>query len=186
MGTKITQLRDEFESAERAVVNADMIDSFDRRRRETDTAERRLANAKEALTNAVAGRLIHKADDIAALIGTQPGLERVYLDEQLGLLSIEHDGSIGWDQLQAVKELVWGPHVAAIEVYPPRDRVVNNIEMRHLWRLGADDWWPDLGREGLAEPACLRDRYLAAQITGPDAPDPFNGFGSGPTPIEPR
>lgn len=110
---------------------------------------------------------IYSASDIAALIGTQPGLERVYVDDRLGLLSVEHDGSIGWDQLQAVKELLWGPQTAAIEMYPPRERVVDNLPMRHLWRLGLDEWWPDLAREGGAEPTTLRDRYLAAQLDDP-------------------
>lgn len=90
---------------------------------------------------------------------------RIYLDRQLGLLSIEHDGSIGWDELQAIKDRVAGPKTTAIEVYPPADRVVNNIAMRHLWMLGTDEWWPDLGKEGTAKPVSLRDRYLAAQLS---------------------
>jgi hypothetical protein len=89
---------------------------------------------------------------------------RIYLDRQLGLISIEHDGTIGWDELQAIKDRVAGAKTTAIEVYPPADRVVNNIDMRHLWLLGNDDWWPDLGGdEGTARPSTLRDRYLAVQ-----------------------
>lgn len=90
----------------------------------------------------------------------------IYLDEGLGLISVEHDGSIGWEELQAIKNHVAGGRVAAIEIYPPADRVVNNAPMRHLWLLGPDDWWPDLSREGEPAKATLRERYLAAQIGG--------------------
>lgn len=91
---------------------------------------------------------------------------RVFHDEALGLLSVEHDGSITWDTLQKIKDLVFGVDAVAIEIYPPHARVVNNVAMRHLWLLGPDDWWPDLGREGEPETISLRDRYLATQITG--------------------
>lgn len=87
---------------------------------------------------------------------------RIYHDRQLGLLSIEHDGSITWDELQEIKNRMAGEEAAAIEVYPPAGRVVNNVAMRHLWLLGSDDWWPDLGGdEGTAKPNTLRDRYQA-------------------------
>ncbi|SDA39369.1 DUF7694 domain-containing protein [Mesorhizobium qingshengii] len=89
---------------------------------------------------------------------------RVYLDRELGLISVEHDGAIGWEELQAIKDRVAGETATAIEVYPPADRVVNNLPMRHLWILGADDWWPDLGPEGPPAPTTLRERYLATQI----------------------
>lgn len=94
---------------------------------------------------------------------------RVYWDGRLGLLSVEHDGTICWDELQDIKNEICGEEAAAIEVYPPVDRVVNNIAMRHLWLLGADDWWPDLAREGEPAVSGLRDRYLAAQITAKGA-----------------
>lgn len=90
----------------------------------------------------------------------------VWLDEELGLISIAHDGSIGWEELQAVKDYVAGADAVAIEVYPPADRVVNNMPMRHLWILGPNDWWPDLCREGKPDTTTLRERYLAAQIGG--------------------
>ncbi|HEV2501629.1 MAG TPA: hypothetical protein VGV39_01050 [Mesorhizobium sp.] len=93
---------------------------------------------------------------------------RVYLDWDLCLLSVEHDGSITWDELQAIKNNLAGGVAVTIEVYPPADRVVNNIAMRHLWLLGDDEWWPDLGREGEVRPATLRDRYLAAQLIDGD------------------
>jgi hypothetical protein len=94
-----------------------------------------------------------------------PAAQRIYLDQDLGLLSVEHDGAIGWDELQAVKDHYWGEKACAIEVYPPRERVVNNVAMRHLWRLGPDDWWPDLGLEGRAGPAStLRERYFGERI----------------------
>ncbi len=87
-------------------------------------------------------------------------IERIWLNDALGLLSVEHDGSIDWDTLQALKNEFFGTEAVAIEVYPPVKRVVNNITMRHLWLLGPDDWWPDLGREGTVEPRTLREAYI--------------------------
>ncbi len=82
-------------------------------------------------------------------------------DIERGLISVEHDGAITWDELQEIKNDLWGPDACAIEIYPPSDRVVNNLNMRHLWLLGATDWWPDLGHEGPLEPATLRSRFEA-------------------------
>lgn len=64
--------------------------------------------------------------------------------EALGHLIVKHNGLITWDQLQAVKNEVWGPDTRAIEVYPAQDDVVNGGNIRHLWRLGAGDFCPDL------------------------------------------
>lgn len=188
---QIAFLETELQRAERDVECDNMIDNEQRRQVELKRSRARRDHLKAELEQArqaardICGTLLYSSDDIANLIGTQPGLERVYLDAGLCLLSVEHDGSIGWDQLQAVKELVWGAEAVAIEVYPPRSRLVNNIPTRHLWRLGEDDWWPDLGREGPAQSRTLRDRYQAAQVSSAGH-DPFNGFGSGPVPIEPR
>jgi len=40
---------------------------------------------------------------------------------------------IPWELLQKVKNETVGYGVWAIEVYPPQDRVVDSIPMRHLW-----------------------------------------------------
>lgn len=66
------------------------------------------------------------------------------LDEELGHLVVAHDGTITWDQLQAIKSLVWGQDVRAVEVFPRDADVVNTGNYRHLWRLGAYDFCPDL------------------------------------------
>lgn len=68
----------------------------------------------------------------------------VMVDEALGHLTVTHDGSLTWDQLQGIKCAVWGNEARAIEVYPASADVVNNGQFRHLWRLGADDFCPDL------------------------------------------
>ncbi|MEN5279272.1 hypothetical protein ABE527_20330 [Brucella sp. TWI432] len=84
----------------------------------------------------------------------------VHLDEARGLLSIEHNGSITWDELQALKNEHFGIEAVAIEVYPPNSLVVNSLPMRHLWKLGAGDYWPDLtGRKPIGD-LNLRDRDL--------------------------
>lgn len=84
----------------------------------------------------------------------------VHLDGARGLLSVEHDGSITWDELQELKNMHFGSEAVAIEVYPPDSLVVNSLPMRHLWKLGAGDYWPDLtGRKPIGD-LNLRDRDL--------------------------
>ncbi|SDW75939.1 hypothetical protein SAMN04488041_103159 [Sulfitobacter pontiacus] len=69
---------------------------------------------------------------------------KVHVDSLLGVLSVSHDGLITWDDLQYIKNMVWGDLIRAIEVYPAQADVVNSCNMRHLWRLGAHDFCPDL------------------------------------------
>lgn len=69
---------------------------------------------------------------------------RVFVDDQLGHLMVAHDGSITWDDMQAIKNVVWGDETRAIEVYPRQSNVVNSGNFRHLWRLGEGDFCPDL------------------------------------------
>lgn len=69
---------------------------------------------------------------------------QVTVDDALGKLCVAHDGSMSWDRLQEIKTIVWGPDARAIEVYPRAADVVNNGCFRHLWRLGEDDFCPDL------------------------------------------
>jgi hypothetical protein len=83
-------------------------------------------------------------------------------DAQRGLISVEHDGSITWDELQTIKNDIFGSDACAIEIYPPASSVVNNVPMRHLWLLGPRDWWPDLGHEGEIPLDTLRSRFEAA------------------------
>ena len=68
----------------------------------------------------------------------------VRVDVALGHLSVAHDGTITWDQLQEIKNLAWGTDASAIEVYPAARNLVNSRYMRHLWRLGKTDFCPDL------------------------------------------
>lgn len=74
------------------------------------------------------------------------------VNDTLGLLSVAHDGWITWDDLQAIKDAVWGPDTRAIEVYPRAADVVNSRTMRHLWRLGRHDFCPDLLNRPTAGP----------------------------------
>ncbi|WP_244614124.1 MULTISPECIES: hypothetical protein [unclassified Brucella] len=84
----------------------------------------------------------------------------VLLDELRGLMSVEHDGSITWDELQALKNAYFGPDAVAIEVYPPNSHVVNSLPMRHLWKLGSGEYWPDLTGQKLVGDLTLRDREI--------------------------
>lgn len=40
-----------------------------------------------------------------------------------------------WDYLQKAKNELFGKHAIAIEIYPPQKKVVNRMNMRHLWVL---------------------------------------------------
>ena len=42
---------------------------------------------------------------------------------------------ISWDELQRLKDEYLGPDVLAVELYPPTNRVVNDLNMRHLWEV---------------------------------------------------
>jgi hypothetical protein len=51
-----------------------------------------------------------------------------------------HDGRSGipWAMLQEIKDEMLGPEVMAVELYPPRNRVVNEANIRHLWEVPED------------------------------------------------
>lgn len=81
----------------------------------------------------------------------------VFVDNDIGHLWVIHDGAITWDQLQDIKNEVWGQDARAIECYPAQSNVVNSIECRHLWRLGPMDFAPDLlGDDGHADSITAR------------------------------
>lgn len=84
----------------------------------------------------------------------------VFLDELRGLMSVEHDGTITWDELQALKNEHFGTDAVAIEVYPPHSHVANSLPMRHLWKLGSGEYWPDLTGQRLVGDLTLRDREI--------------------------
>ncbi len=44
-------------------------------------------------------------------------------------------GTISWDELQAIKNLIAGEEAVFIEVYPAVGNVINDAEIRHLWRV---------------------------------------------------
>ena len=76
----------------------------------------------------------------------------VVIHDELGHIAVHHDGDLTWDRLYQIKNIVWGLAAQAIEVYPRADRLVNNANCRHLWRLGDGDFCPDLlGRSELGE-----------------------------------
>jgi hypothetical protein len=61
------------------------------------------------------------------------------------------DGArLGWEELQSVKEKVWGNRVA-VEVYPAKCDVVNLRHTRHLW------WSEDLER--MVKSVCIHAEF---------------------------
>lgn len=89
---------------------------------------------------------------------------RLTLDEDMGHAAVYHDGDITWDILQAIKTELWGPEAVAIEVYPPQSKIVNNVNARHLWRLGEGEFYPDLLGEDDAQDS-LHARYRRVWTT---------------------
>lgn len=83
----------------------------------------------------------------------------VVVDELGKHMAVEHDGTITWDKLQKIKNKVWGPEARAIEVYPAAPMVINNANVRHLWKLGRGEFCPDL----LGRPSGYDQSLEAAQ-----------------------
>ena len=52
-------------------------------------------------------------------------------------LEVEHTGDVTWDELQEVKNRMFGEMATCYEVYPPKSQVVNNANCRHLFRFGS-------------------------------------------------
>jgi hypothetical protein len=42
-----------------------------------------------------------------------------------------------WHEMQRIKDEIAGPEATAVEVYPPRDEIVDDADMFHLWVLPA-------------------------------------------------
>jgi hypothetical protein len=53
---------------------------------------------------------------------------------------------IGWDELQSVKNEVFGEEATCVEVYPPEGEVVNDANIRHLWLVPPGTFIPSLQR----------------------------------------
>ena len=94
-------------------------------------------------------------------------------DDQSDSIAAWFNDTITWDQLQAVKNALWGEDARAIEVYPAKSDVVNGGNYRHLWRLGAGDFCPDLlGDHTLSnvfDDDNLETRHLAAWAESEEA-----------------
>lgn len=89
----------------------------------------------------------------------------VTIDDSLGKLMVAHHNGMGWDELQRIKNHVWGESARAIEVFPVQGAVVDSGPFRHLWRLGRGDFCPDLLGHEMSDPFdddCLEHRHLAA------------------------
>jgi hypothetical protein len=50
-----------------------------------------------------------------------------------------NDG-ISWDELQVMKNIVFGEDAVAFEIYPPQSEVVNIKNVRHLWIFDQINW----------------------------------------------
>lgn len=85
----------------------------------------------------------------------------VMVDNQLGHLMIKYGGVMQWTEIQAIKDEVWGVEARAIEVYPARSQLIDHGEYRHLWRLGPNDFCPDLVGSDNAEDSLISRHAVA-------------------------
>lgn len=51
---------------------------------------------------------------------------------------------ITWDDLQMVKNKIFGEERTAIEIFPPESQLINVRNVRHLWLMPEDYKLPDL------------------------------------------
>lgn len=51
---------------------------------------------------------------------------------------VDGGDGITWDELQRIKDERLGPEATAVEFYPPAHRVVDELNMRHLWEVPQD------------------------------------------------
>lgn len=67
-------------------------------------------------------------------------------------IEVEHDGSIGWAEMQSIKNEFWGAAAIGFELYPPANTVVNGnsteFHYRHIWRWPDGVEWPNLRKGG--------------------------------------
>ena len=58
----------------------------------------------------------------------------------------KRDGTdgISWDELQSMKNRVFGKDATAIEIFPAEDQLVNLKNIRHLWLVPPDTQLPNL------------------------------------------
>lgn len=54
------------------------------------------------------------------------------------------DEEISWDELQRVKNHVFGPEAWAVEIYPAESELVSLRNVRHLWCPIVDTKFPNL------------------------------------------
>ena len=75
-------------------------------------------------------QLFHEDDGVIRMSVTKVELGLGFGQEE----RIFADG-VGWDELQRLKEMAGYGHCMGLEIYPPKDQVVNVANMRHLWIL---------------------------------------------------
>jgi hypothetical protein len=63
--------------------------------------------------------------------------QSIFVSARISLKVWRRDGKgcISWDKLQEVKNAAFGPDATCIEIYPPQGKVVNELNMRHLWMI---------------------------------------------------
>jgi len=68
------------------------------------------------------------------------------MTEHLKVRRVDGSEGIPWDVLQMVKNTAFGPTVAAVEIYPDWNDVVDDANMRHLWRVPDELRLPNLAK----------------------------------------
>ena len=82
-------------------------------------------------------RRLFQSDNVKGIDGVGNAL-RVNDHHDLRVQRDDEKSGISWDELQRLKDEHLGPDVLAVEIYPPAHRVVNELNMRHLWEVPQD------------------------------------------------
>lgn len=84
---------------------------------------------------------VWKSDMFLVRYYTKNGIERLSVDYTVPEMN-EYIDNISWQVLQDIKTAVGFGHRVAIELYPPDDKVIPGIAMRHLWLVKDNETIP--------------------------------------------
>lgn len=85
---------------------------------------------------------VWRSRDYLAQVFREPSGMRISVNRTMVTQTGDWRDAIPWDDLQRIKREVGFPDVAALEVYPADEDVVNVANIRHLWIVpGIQPWW---------------------------------------------
>ena len=90
---------------------------------------------------------------------------------KLAVSRLDGKDGIPWDDLQIIKDDLLGPETTAVEVYPPHDEIIDEVNRRHLWEF-PDCPFSLAGYRGASLRRTVAQWRWAASICGVDPHPP--------------